>query len=201
MALSLKINLDSMMKLPLSKRVLILVAINVVVAGLVYWFLTGPKYGEVSDLRGQLTELTAKLVESRQIAADIPKYIREKEEMEAKLAAAVAQLPNAKEIPDLIDGISASGEKSGLKIQLFKPSKEVPRGFYAEVPVKMAVEGRYESLYEFSDKIAKLPRIVNLGGMDIKSLGHKNRIPVLKAEFTATTFRFIPQAEESRIAK
>lgn len=201
MALSLKINLDSVLKLPLSKRLLILLAVNLVTAGLVYWFLTGPKYDEVKRLNGQLEELTAKLVENRQIAADIPKYIREKEEMEAKLAAAVAQLPNAKEIPDLIDGISSSGEKSGLKIQLFKPGKEVPRGFYAEVPVKMTVEGRYESLYEFSEKIANLPRIVNLGGMDIKSTGHRNRIPVLKADFTATTFRFMPQAEEPRSNK
>lgn len=196
MALSLKINLDSILKLPLSRRVLILVAINIVTAGLVYWFLTAPMYEEVKSLKGQLGDLTVKLAENRQIAADIPKYLKEKEDMEARLAAAVAQLPNAKEIPDLIDGISRSGETAGLKIQLFRPGREVPRGFYAEVPVKMTVEGRYESLYEFSDKIANLPRIVNLGGMDIKSMGHRNKIPVLKADFTATTFRFIPQAEE-----
>jgi len=196
MALTVNLNLDSVMKLPLAKRVLILLAVNIAVAGLVYWFLTGPKYDEVKALKVELQELTAKLAENRQIAADIPRYIREKEEMEAKLAAAVAQLPNAKEIPDLIDGISSSAEKSGLKIQIFKPGKEVPKGFYAEVPVKMTVEGKYEALYEFSRKIAALPRIVNLGGMDIKSMGHKNRVPLLKADFTATTFRFVPQAEE-----
>lgn len=190
-----KINLDSVLKLPLAKRVLLLLAVNVAVAGLVYWFLTGPKYSEVKQLETEIQELTVKLVENRQIAADIPKYIREKEEMEAKLAAAVAQLPNAKEIPDLIDGISSSGERSGLKTLIFRPGREVPKGFYAEVPVKMTVEGRYESLYEFSQKIGALPRIVNLGGMSILSMGHKNRIPVLKADFTATTFRFIPQSE------
>jgi len=201
MALSLKINLDSVLKLPLSKRVLILLAINIAVAGLVYWFLIGPKYDEVTALNGELEGLTAKLVENRQIAADIPKYLREKEELEAKLVAAVAQLPNAKEIPDLIDGISRSGEKSGLKILIFRPGREVPRGFYSEVPVKMTVEGKYESLYEFSEKIGNLPRIVNLGGMNIISMGHRNRVPLLKADFTATTFRFIPQADEPRTKK
>lgn len=201
MALSLKMNLDSVLKLPLAKRVLILLAINIAIAALVYWFLTGPKYGEVKALNVEIQALTAKLVENRQIAADIPKYIREKEEMEAKLAAAVAQLPNAKEIPDLIDGISSSGEKSGLKILLFRPGREVPKGFYSEVPVKMTVEGKYESLVEFSEKIGNLPRIVNLEGMNISSLGHRNRVPMLKADFTATTFRFIPQAEEPRNKK
>lgn len=196
-----KINLDAVLKLPLSKRILIVAAVNLLVAAAVYSLLIGPKYSEVAQLRGQLQELAVKLDENRQIAADIPKYIRDKEEMEAKLAAAVAQLPNAKEIPDLIDGISDSGEKSGLKILLFKPGKEVARGFYAEVPVKMTVEGRYESLYDFSLKIGGLPRIVNLGAMDIKSQGHKNRVPVLKSDFTATTFRFIPVQEEGEQKK
>ena len=196
MALSLKINLDSVLKLPLSKRITIAVAVNVALVGILYWFLIGPKYVEVKELDQQLQELTVKLNENRQIAADIPKYIREKEEMEARLAAAVAQLPNEKEIPDLIDAISSSGEKSGLKIQIFKPGKEIAKGFYAEVPVKMTVEGRYESLYEFSVKIGGLPRIVNLGNLDIKSLGHRNRVPVLKADFVATPFRFIPAGEE-----
>ncbi|HEY4706936.1 MAG TPA: type 4a pilus biogenesis protein PilO [Thermodesulfobacteriota bacterium] len=196
-----KINIDSVLKLPLSKRIFIVAAVNLVLVGLMYTFLIGPKYVQVKDLGVQLEELNVKLAENRQIAADIPKYIKDKEDMEAKLAAAVAQLPNAKEIPDLIDGISASGEKAGLKILLFKPGKEMAKGFYAEVPVKMTVEGKYESLYDFSLKIGGLPRIVNLGDMDIKSQGHKNRVPVLKADFTATTFRFIPTQEEGEQKK
>jgi len=198
---ALKINLDSVMKLPLQKRVLILVAVNIVIAGLIYWFLTGPKSEEIKRLNVNLQDLNAKLVESRTIAADIPKFLKEKEDMENKLKAAVAQLPNEKEIPDLIDGISLSGQKAGLKILLFKPEREVKKGFYAEVPVKMKIEGRYESLYNFSLKVANLPRIVNISGMDINSLGHKNKVPVLSASFVATTFRFIPSQPEGAPTK
>src|SRR5574337_1113447 len=114
MAIPLKINLDSVMKLPLPKRAMILAALNIVIVGAVYWFLIGPKYEEVKGLRVQLQELNVKLTENRLIAADIPKYIHDKEEMENKLKNAVAQLPNEKEIPDLIDSISSAGEKSGL---------------------------------------------------------------------------------------
>lgn len=187
-----KISFDAVLKLPLQKRIAILAAVNIVIIGLIYWFLIGPKYSEVKGLKSQISDLDVKLNENRQIAADIPKYIKEKEEFEAKLKAAVAQLPNEKEIPDLIDSISNAGQRSGLKILLFKPEREVKRGFYAEVPVTMSVEGRFESLYDFSDKVGKLPRIVNISSMEITSLGHRNRIPVLKADFTATTFRFIP---------
>lgn len=193
---ALKVNLDSVLKLPLKKRVLILVAINVVLAGLIYWLFTGPKMSEIKRLNANLQDLNAKLAESRTIAADIPKFLKEKEDLENKLKAAVAQLPNEKEIPDLIDGISLSGQKAGLKILLFKPEREIKKGFYAEVPVNMKIEGRYESFYNFSLKVANLPRIVNISGMDIQSEGHKNKVPVLNASFVATTFRFIPSQPE-----
>ncbi|MEK7680222.1 MAG: type 4a pilus biogenesis protein PilO, partial [Deltaproteobacteria bacterium] len=122
-------------------------------------------------------------------------------EMEKKLSAAIEQLPNEKEIPDLIDSISASGEDAGLKIMLFKPGREVPKGFYAEIPVNMSVEGRFESMFSFSYRVSRLPRIVNVGNLDIVSQGHKNRIPLLKAEFVATTFRFIPGPPEGEQKK
>lgn len=199
MALPVKINIDSILKLPLSKRILILVAVNLAVAGILYWLLTGPKYARVAELDTELSELAVKLNESRHIAADIPKFLREKEELEEKLDAAVAQLPNAKEIPDLIDGISGAGVKAGLKILLFKPEKEVSKGFYAEVPVNMTVEGRYESLYDFSVKIGSLPRIVNLGSLEIVSQGHKNRVPVLKTDLVATTFRFLSEQDAAKV--
>lgn len=193
---ALNLNIDSVMRLSLQKRVMLLAAVNLVFVALLYWFLISPKVSEIKRLSANLQELNVKLNENRSIAADIPRYLKEKEEMEEKLRAAVAQLPNEKEIPDLIDAISRSAQKSGLKLLLFKPEHEIKKGFYAEVPVSMQIEGRYESLYNFSIKVATLPRIVNIGGMDIQSLGHKNRVPVLKASFVATTFRFIPSPPE-----
>ncbi len=194
--MAIKINLDTIMKQPLSRRILILAAINLIIIGVFYWFLIGPKFDEIAGLKEQYKTLQVKLNENRVIAADIPKYRKDKEEMEAKLKAAVAQLPNEKEIPDLIESISKSGTQAGLEILLFRPTKEMRKGFYAEVPVSMVVEGTYESLYGFSSKVSNLPRIVNIEDMNIISLGHKRNVPQLKANFVATTFRFIPAPDE-----
>jgi type IV pilus assembly protein PilO len=193
--MAIKLNLDTIMKLPLSRKIIILAVVNIAIIGGLYWFLIGPKYDEIGKLKNDLSSLQSKLDENRTIASDIPRYLKEKEEMEARLNAAVAQLPNEKEIPDLIDSISRAGEKAGLKILVFRPSRETSRGFYAEVPVNMSVEGRFESLYDFSAKVGSLPRIVNIENMNIISLGHRNKVPLLKANFMATTFRFIPGPE------
>ncbi len=194
--MALRDKFDSILKLSLPKKIAILVVINLFIGGGIYWFFTGPEREEVKTLRGDMQRLSAKLEENRRVASDLPRYLKEKKEMEARLAEAVARLPNEKEIPDLIDAVSNAAKKSGLKILLFRPSREVNKGFYADLPINMSVEGRFESLFDFSVKVGNLPRIVNLTSMDIISRGHKNRMPDLKADFVATTFRFIPGALE-----
>lgn len=189
-----KINLDAIIKLPLSKKIGILGAANAVIAGLIGYLLIYPQVEDGLKLRKDLHEVNEKLVNSRQIAGDIPRYLQEKQDMIDRLKKAEDQLPKEKEIPDLIDSISAAGLKSGLNILLFRPGREVPKGFYAEIPVSMQVEGRYESLYEFSAKVGAMKRIVNLGSMDISTSAIKNRAPVIKANFNATTFRFLQTA-------
>jgi type IV pilus assembly protein PilO len=71
---------------------------------------------------------------------------------------------------------------------------EVPRGFYSEVPVNMAVEGSFESIFLFTRKVGKLPRIVNISGIAITlpKAQLTSRTPKLDASFVTTTFRFIP---------
>lgn len=192
-----KINLEKILKMPLKKRVSILVGINVAIVAIIGYLLLFPLISEISKLKTDINELNDKLRENRLIAADIPRYIRDKTLMEQQLINALTQLPNDKEIPELVDSISSSGSKSGLNIQLFKPGREAAKGFYAEIPVTMEVEGSFESLYDFADKVSKLPRIVNITDLDVATAGFVNRRPILKAKFLANTFRFIPtQADE-----
>jgi len=192
--MALRDKFESILKLSLPKKIALLVVINIIIAGGFYWFLTGPELRAKSGLKGDMQRLSARLNENRRVASDLPRYRKEKKDMEAKLAEAVARLPNEKELPDLIDAVSNAAKKSGLKILLFRPSREVNKGFYADLPINMSVEGRFESLFDFSVKVGNLPRIVNLTSMNIISRGHKNRMPDLKADFVATTFRFIPGA-------
>jgi len=194
--MALKDRVESILNLSFAKKIALLVVINIIIGGGIFWFFTGPKLEETKRLRGDTQRLSVRLAENRRVASDLPRYLKEKKEMEARLAEAVSRLPNEKEIPDLIDAVSNAAKKSGLKILLFRPAREVKKGFYADLPINMSVEGRFESLFDFSVKVGNLPRIVNLTSMNIISRGHKNRMPDLKADFVATTFRFIPGALE-----
>jgi len=191
------LKLDAILKLSRSKKITILVVLNIVIAGLLFQFLIKPAMASIGGLEGQLMELRGQIDENRRIASDIPRFQAEKEELEKRLNEAVAQLPNEKEIPNLIDSISKAGNESGLTVSLFEPRPEVSKGFYAEVPVSMDVSGTYASLFDFCDQVSKLSRIVNITGIKVSSGGQKaiNELsPELSASFVATTFRFIPES-------
>ncbi len=195
------VKLDFILKLSLLKKVLVLVGISVVIVGVFGQFMIKPKLKEMAKLSVEAAKISVQLEENRSIAKDIPRFQREKEELEIKLKKALSQLPNDKEIPNLIESISNAGKDAGLKILLFRPRPDVPRGFYAEVPVDMNVAGTYESIFNVCKKISELPRIVNIDGISITaSSGGKgmalSSTPVITANFVATTFRFIPESEQ-----
>ncbi len=195
--MALNAQLNVLFKLSLGKKIGILGVANVLlILGFFYLFIS-PSMGKVDSLEVTRSQIREKIQESRSIADDIPRFEREKKELEVSLMKALEQLPNKKEIPDLIDSISTAGMESGLKIDLFKPRPDVPRGFYAEVPVQMEVRGRYESIYHFTERVAGFSRIVNIEGMDLSVSGREDlgSMPMLKASFVATTFRFVPASQ------
>jgi type IV pilus assembly protein PilO len=187
--------LNVVMRMPLSRKILILAAIHIVFIVPFYFFLFSPKSAAIAMQKTMLDGITQNVTRTRVIAANIPKFKKEKEMLEVQLKKALAQLPNEREIPNLIDNISKAGKDSGLEILVFKPSGEKLKGFYAEVPVKMQVKSEFKSFYTFCKKVGELPRIVNITDVSISSKEAKDGTVLLSSSFMATTFRFVPESQ------
>ena len=67
--------------------------------------------------------------------------------------------------------------------------------FYAEVPFSIELEGTYHNIALFFERVAKLPRIVNIGSMEIDVSGRSGGDTVLKVVGMATTFRFLNESD------
>lgn len=180
--------LDKFFRLPAPVKFGILGGVNALIIAGLFFALINPKREQVVALQESLETKTLELNKNREIAADIPRFIREKEELEEKLKLALEKLPNEKELENLIDSISEAGNESGLDVKRFKPGKESPKGFYAEFPISMSVTGSYESFFLFCRNIGSLSRIVNLGAIKLSEDARAG----VKADFTVTTFMFLP---------
>jgi type IV pilus assembly protein PilO len=183
-------------------RIAICAGTFLLLGGAFFYFIYMPKAGRIDELQKEYDGLQVQLAKAKAAAKEIHKYEKQFKEAQANFRLALQILPNKKEIPSLLESISKSGTRSGLEFLLFKPEKEISRGFYAEIPVKIQVRGGYHNLAMFFDQVARLPRIVNISNIQIKgSTGSKGAGGYLEASCVATTFRFVEQAPTAKQAK
>jgi type IV pilus assembly protein PilO len=123
-------------------------------------------------------------------AANLEAYRAQLAEMEESFGAMLRQLPNRTEVADLLVDVSQTGLAAGLEFELFQPQGEVPKDFYAELPIKIRVVGDYHEFGEFVSGLASLPRIVTIHDVQIKP---RKTGTDLIMEATARTYRYLDE--------
>ena len=179
---------DKIAALTKVQRIAICLGTFVLLGGLFFYLIYMPKSRQLSELKQNYEDLEMKLVKAKADAKDLNKVKKQFEDAKGKFRLVLRLLPDKKEIPTLLEDISKSGRHSGLEFLLFKPGNEVKKGFYAEIPVKIEVQGGYHNLGLFFDKIAKLSRIVNVSDISVKKAKSDQ---MLRASCVATTYRFL----------
>lgn len=157
------------------------------------YLLMMPLWAEKGKLEGDLEKLRNDLALKKNIAANRPKLEQEIKALEKQLEVALVKLPEEKEIPKLLTQVNTLGQQSGLEFQLFRPAAPIKKGFYAEVPIDIRVQGEYHTLGGFLDRVSKLERIVNVADLRISPLAVQQQRAgrTITADFKATTFTFL----------
>ena len=157
-----------------------------------YYYDTQEQYAALERVRREEKDLRASFEEKQAKAANYEKYKAQLAEMQQTFGAMLRQLPNKKEVADLLVDVSQTGLAAGLEFQLFQPQNEIPKDFYAELPIKLRVVGDYHEFGEFVSGLAALPRIVTIHDIDIKPIVGQ-RAGGLVMEATAATYRYLEE--------
>lgn len=196
------ISMDSILKLPTPKKVLILIAILGVITGLYFYMFFIPTQEELKALRGDLDKVLRELNESKTITRDLQKFKEQVEKLNVELKNALTQLPNEKEIPEILRNISSLGKESNLEFTLFRPKPEEHQQFYARVPIELILVGSYHNTGIFFDKVSKLPRIINVVDFNMtraKDTKGKGETEILvNTSCLLNTYRFMETKSEEK---
>jgi type IV pilus assembly protein PilO len=200
--MNMALSMDSILKLPTPKKAIILVVILCVIAGLYLYLFFMPQREELNFAKGELSKLTKELSESRAITRDLEKFKGQVEKLNEELKHALTQLPNEKEIPEILKNISSLGKESNLEFTLFKPKPEEPQQFYAKVPIELVALGNYHNIGIFFDKVSKLPRIINVVDFNMtrakETKGTSELEVLVKTSCMINTYRFIEKKGEEK---
>ena len=161
--------------------------------------MTGGNYGfsyskaesDLESMNDRGRELQRQLSNVRVVAKNLSEFQREVEALEVEFESALFQLPDRKQFEDLLQDITTAGKKVGVQIKSIQRVPEIQKDFYAEVPFRLELEGSYHGLAMFFERLAKLPRIVNMGTLKIQTIDESGEGATLRVEGEATTYRFL----------
>jgi type IV pilus assembly protein PilO len=160
-------------------------------AGGYYYFFHVDLEAELARQQQQLQTLQAEVTRAQAQERRLPEFRAEVADLEQRLTALKAVLPEQKDVGELLRRIQTLATQSSLTIRGFKPQAVSVKQQHAEWPISLQLEGGYHDLGAFFDKVSRLPRIINITGIDIKAQGAREAVETastVQANCTVTTF-------------
>jgi type IV pilus assembly protein PilO len=189
--------LERINKAPNSLKFGVMAGVVIALTAANYFLVIDPTEDDITALKGQQSALDKTLAEKQEIAQNLNERRKEMDELQQKLLSALSELPEQRDVDELLAQLNDIGKKSGLEIASVTPGPEVPANFFARIPIKMTVAGNYHEIALFLQEIAGLRRIVNVNNIHMGGGVSRNDKVVLASDFLATTFRFLDQPKQA----
>lgn len=194
--------LERVLKAPLGAKIGVVAVVVVALTALNY-FVVGMNFGaSISEVEEKIRrtqveqqKLDKEYIEKTAIANNLNQFRREKELLEQQLREALAELPEDKNIEDLLQVFQDRALKAGLKIDSIEPKPPTTERFYARIPIPMTVKGNYHEIATFFDALGRMRRIVNVSEVSLGDPKDVNGKVVLNGKFLVTAFMFVDPAK------
>jgi type IV pilus assembly protein PilO len=143
--------------------------------GAFWYFYEAPALEAHARVEQELQGVRTEIARGVAIEARLPEFREEVAELEARLDSLKPVLPEQKDVSELLRRLQALATQANLEIRAFRPLAIAQRDLHAEWPIALELEGTYHDLGMFFDKVAKVPRIINVSDITIRSKGDRAR--------------------------
>ena len=216
------INLEELNKLSPKVKILVTCLVCLLLTYFYYMLFLSDVLTKKMTLDTKLVELQQQVAEKEKTVAQLDRYVREVNTLKESFMAALQKLPNEREIAGLLSSVVLSGKGAGVDFLLFEPKPPekkapeakpgtpqqpapkpadakgqppkpaVPEKFYEDIPIKVQLAGGFHNTVSFFEKVAQLPRIVNVEDITIGDAQDvKGRGRIVKTSCTVKTYMFV----------
>lgn len=164
--------------------------------GFLFAFLIGVLYFVVfySDVDTDLTNarrsekgLRQQLTEAEKSREEYQKDADEKTRREQQAREQKKILPDDPEMPAFLATIQDVATVSGVNLNSWSPTEQIPEQFYAKVPMKLTIGGKFHQVVKFFHGVGQQDRIINVE--DIRIRKEKPDAEEVAVECRVTAFR------------
>lgn len=160
-------------------------------AALYFVMFYGDIQNDISNEKNRTTQLQQQLMEANASKDAYQKDLDEKTRREQLAREQKKILPDESETPAFLSALQNVATISGVNLTSWTPQEEVPLEFYAKVPMKLTLKGKFHQVAKFFHGVGQLDRIINVEDIQIKSPKSEGDDIEIDTECLATAFRAV----------
>ncbi len=170
-------------EMPVVVQILLAVVIAAVVGGGVWYVWVKPVNDDNEQKQVALDQKKADNDTLRRYERDLPGLEREIASLQQQLEIQRTIVPDEKEAPGFMHLMQDTAASAGIEIRRYSAMPVQTREFYTEVPYQIDIDGSYYAVVNFFERVAKLQRIINIGGLQMATPKRSSEAKV-KSTFT-----------------
>jgi len=176
-------------KLPLLAKVGIGAGLLVLVGVAYFVVFYGDIASSIKAAEGSERQLRNDLADARKVEFAYQKDLQELSERQQRSRELEKILPTSTEYPSFLSSLQAVANIAGVSLSAWTPQPEVSEKFYARVPMKLEVFGKYHQVAKFFYGVGQLERIINMENISLTDPRKDGDEFLVKVEALATAFR------------
>lgn len=177
-----------MNKLPWWGQLLVFTVIGGAIVGGYSYFYEQQHRADLDVRRAELGAIRGRIDTGMETARKLPEFRAQVGDLEGRLESLKAILPEEKDVAELLRRLQTLASQSSLTIRHFRPRAIATKELHAEWPIEIEVEGAFHNVGQFLDRVSKLPRIINVGAMQMTTVESPRPGATVRVTCTAMTF-------------
>lgn len=142
----------------------------------------------IAQAQTEIQNKQAKLAQLRQATASIPDLGTEIDRLSKAITIFEKKLPAQRQVEVVLKEVWQLAAKHGLNPKSVRTDKIEPTAHYAELPIRMQIEGNFDGFYSFLLDLEKLPRITRMPVMKLEKVKKKDADGQMKADIVLSIF-------------
>ncbi|EJB5292936.1 type 4a pilus biogenesis protein PilO [Vibrio cholerae] len=191
-----ELELDEISEWPLLPQLLVILFIMLLIQGAGYWFYLMPKQDEIALLKQEEETVKATLRIKANKVAVLPQIQAQLDELKERYDFLLRQLPVQKELASMLASVNQLGLDSSLTFTRIDWGERESQEFLYRLPLNIELTGSYHDIGDFSQAIAKLPRIINFDDVDWQRVSQESS--TLHFRVRAYTYQFKQEVDDEK---
>lgn len=196
-------------RLPLAGKIGVGLLFMALVGALFFVFVYEDLSNELQQAKRREVTLQGELRTAQAAKEAYQKDRDEKIRSEARAEQTKKVLPDDPETPAFLASLQQTATVAGINLTSWAPVDEIPQEFFAKVPMKLTLTGRFHQVARFFFGVGQLDRIINMEDIQMKianktgsgTVKDQAPEPEVNVECLATAFRALRLDDAGKASK